>query len=106
MNEVLKMVESNGSFGDLDYRNDEFIQITINELNFIKHSVQATLIGIPVKEMTFDSNLTVETCMHMSHTYKQLAFLHDYLDHSAKATKCKVMAQKFAERNLNLADNY
>ena len=47
--EVWKKVKNNGSFGDLDDKNDEFIQTAINELNFIKHSLQATLIGTPVK---------------------------------------------------------
>ena len=61
LSEVWKVVENNGSFGDLNDKNDEFIQIAINELNFIKNSIQATLIGTPVKELTFDSNLIVET---------------------------------------------
>ena len=106
LSEVWKVVENSGSFGDLDDKNNEFIQIAINKLNFNKHSLQATLIGTPVKELTFDSNLIVDTCMHMSYTYKQLAILRDYLDHPAKATKCKVLAQKFVKPNLNLADIY
>ena len=104
LSEVWKVVENNGFFGDLDDNNDEFIQFGINELNSIKHSLQATLIETPVKQLTFDSNLRVETCMHMSYTNKQVAILRDYLDHPSKATKCQVLAQKLTKPNLNLAD--
>ena len=61
-----RSVENNGSLGDLDDKNDEFIQIASNQLNFIKHSLRATLIGTPVKELTFDSNSIVRlacTCL-------------------------------------------
>ena len=44
--------------------------------------------------------------MQISYIYKQLAILRDYLEYSAKATKCKVLDQKFVKLNLNLADIY
>ena len=106
LSEVWKVVENKGSLGALDHENDELNQIPINELNFIKHSLHAPLIEIPVKEMTFDSNLIVDTCMYNSNTYKQLTIVRDYLEHSATAAKWKVLAQKFTNPKLNLVEIY
>ena len=106
LRELWTVVKNNGSSGNLDAKIDEFLQIAINELNSIKQSLQATLVGTALQEMTFDSNLKVNTCMHMSYRYEQLPILGDYLEHSGKTTKCKALAQKFAKRNLNLAYVY
>ena len=100
-----KVVEKNGSFGDLDEKYDDFIQISINELNFIKHSLQATLIGTPINEMTFDSKKILDTCLQSTYTWRQLVILRDYQNHTAKATKCKVLVQKIGEPKSSLADN-
>ena len=48
----------------------------------------------------------MDICLHLSNTNKQLAFLRDYLDHTAKATKCKVLAEDIAKPTLKLADIY
>ena len=70
VSEVWKTVEQNGSLGDLDCKNDDFVQTAINDLNSIKHSPQTRLIGTPLNEMTFGSNLLLNTRLHMSYTYK------------------------------------
>ena len=81
-----------------------FFRIAPKELNFIKNPLQTTVIATPTNEITFDSNLLVDTCLHMFYTDKQLTILRDYLDLTVKAIKCKVLAEKFAKPNLNLAD--
>ena len=100
------MVENNGSFGDLDDKYDDFIEISINELNFIKNSLQATLMGTPINDKTFDSKIIVDTCLQRTCTWRQLVILRDFQNHTAKATKCKVFVQKIGEPKSNLTDNW
>ena len=100
--EVWKAVEHKGFFGALEEKNGDSFQLTINNVIFIKHSLQTTLIETPIREIIFESNLSMDICLNKYYTNKQLVILRDYLDHTLKATNSKILAEKLIEPDLNL----